>query len=47
VPTAVACGNLVKKLKVHADLHGFDTGKVAIAEAMIWASLLAALLKRP
>jgi DDE family transposase len=37
---------LFKELKSHANLHAFDTGKAAIAEAMIWASLLAALLKR-
>jgi hypothetical protein len=37
---------LFKEFKSHANLHAFDTGKAAIAEAMIWASLLAAILKR-
>lgn len=37
---------LFKEFKSHANLHAFDTGKAAIAEAMIWASVLAALLKR-
>jgi IS4 transposase len=37
---------LFKEFKSHANLHAFDTGKAAIAKAMIWASLLAALLKR-
>lgn len=35
-----------KEWKSHANLHGFDTSKVAIAEGLIWASLLAAILKR-
>jgi len=37
---------LFKEFKSHANLHAFDTAKAAIAEAMIWASVLAALLKR-
>jgi hypothetical protein len=37
---------LFKEWKSHANLHGFDTGKEAIAEGLIWASLLVALLKR-
>jgi hypothetical protein len=37
---------LFKEFKSHANLHAFDTTKAAIAEAMIWASLLAAILKR-
>jgi hypothetical protein len=37
---------LFKECKSHANLHAFDTTKAPIAEAMIWASLLAALLKR-
>jgi hypothetical protein len=32
---------LFKEFKSHANLHAFDTGKAAIAEVMIWASLLA------
>jgi hypothetical protein len=32
--------------KSHANLHGFDTSKAAIAEGLIWASLLAAIIKR-
>jgi hypothetical protein len=35
-----------KECKSHANLHAFDTTKAPIAETMIWASLLAALLKR-
>lgn len=37
---------LFKSWKSHANLHAFDTEKEAIAEALIWASLLAAALKR-
>jgi hypothetical protein len=37
---------LFKQWKSHANLHAFDTEKEAIAEALIWASLLAAALKR-
>jgi hypothetical protein len=37
---------LFKEWKSHANLHAFDTEKAAIAEALLWASLLAAALKR-
>jgi hypothetical protein len=37
---------LFKQWKSHANLHAFDTEKETIAEALIWASLLAAALKR-
>jgi hypothetical protein len=37
---------LFKEWKSHANLHKFDTKKEAIAEGMVWASLLAATLKR-
>ena len=37
---------LFKEWKSYANLHRFDTSKPAIAEAMIWASLIAATLKR-
>lgn len=37
---------LFKEWKSHANLHAFDTEKEAIAEALIWASLAAAALKR-
>ncbi|MEO8213648.1 MAG: transposase [Myxococcales bacterium] len=37
---------LFKEWKSHANLHKFDTSKAPIAEGMIWASLLAATLKR-
>jgi hypothetical protein len=37
---------LFKEWKSHANLHKFDTTKAPIAEGMIWASLLAATLKR-
>jgi hypothetical protein len=37
---------LFKEWKSHANLHRFDTAKSAIAEGLIWASLLAATLKR-
>lgn len=37
---------LFKEWKSHANLHRFDTGKSAIAEGLIWASILAATLKR-
>lgn len=32
--------------KSHANLHSFDTSKATIAEGLIWASLLAAIVKR-
>jgi hypothetical protein len=37
---------LFKEWKSHANLHKFDTAKASIAEGLIWASLLAATLKR-
>jgi hypothetical protein len=37
---------LFKECKSHANLHGFDTEKPAIAEGLIWASLLTVVLKR-
>jgi hypothetical protein len=37
---------LFKEWKSHANLHRFDTSKSAIAEGLIWASILAATLKR-
>lgn len=37
---------LFKEWKSHANLHKFNTGKAPIAEGLIWASLLAATLKR-
>jgi hypothetical protein len=37
---------LFKEWKSHANLHKFDTAKAPIAEGLIWASLLAAMLKR-
>lgn len=37
---------LFKEWKSHSNLHGFDTNKEPIAEGLIWASLLVALLKR-
>jgi hypothetical protein len=37
---------LFKEWKSHANLHKFDTSKPAIAEGMVWASLIAATLKR-
>jgi hypothetical protein len=37
---------LFKEWKSHSNLHGFDTSKEPIAEGLIWASLLVALLKR-
>jgi hypothetical protein len=37
---------LFKEWKSHANLHKFDTAKAPIAEGLIWASLLAATLKR-
>jgi hypothetical protein len=37
---------LFKEWKSHANLHKFDTGKSAIAEGLIWASILAATLTR-
>jgi len=37
---------LFKEWKSHANLHRFDTSKPQIAEGLIWASLLAALLSR-
>ena len=35
-----------KECKSHANLHGFDTELSAIAEGLIWASLLAVVLTR-
>jgi hypothetical protein len=35
-----------KECKSHANLHAFDTGKAEIAEGLIWASLLCAVVKR-
>jgi hypothetical protein len=35
-----------KEWKSYASLHKFDTGKPAIVEGLIWASLAAAILKR-
>lgn len=32
--------------KSHANLHKFDTGKAAIAEGLIWASILASVFQR-
>lgn len=37
---------LFREWKSYANLHRFDTSKAAIAEGLIWASLLAATLKR-
>lgn len=37
---------LFKEWKSHANLHKFDTSKPAIAEGMVWVSLIAATLKR-
>jgi len=37
---------LFKEWKSYANLHGFDTANDAIAEGLIWASILAATLKR-
>ncbi len=37
---------LFKEWKSRSNLHKFDTGKAPIAEGLIWASLLAATLKR-
>lgn len=37
---------LFKELKSYANLHKFATGKPAIAEGLMWASLAAAFLKR-
>jgi hypothetical protein len=37
---------LFKEWKSHANLHKFDTSKAPIAEGLIWASLIAATLKR-
>ena len=37
---------LFKEWKSYANLHAFDTEKEAIAEALIWASLAAATIKR-
>lgn len=37
---------LFKECKSHANLHRFDTEKPAIAEGLIWASLLVVVLKR-
>jgi IS4 transposase len=37
---------LFKECKSHANLHRFDTEKSAIAEGLIWASILVVVLKR-
>jgi hypothetical protein len=37
---------LFKECKSHANLHRFDTAKSAIAEGLIWASMLVVVLKR-
>jgi Transposase DDE domain len=37
---------LFKEWKSHANLHKFDSAKAPIAEGLIWASLLAATIKR-
>ena len=37
---------LFKEWKSSANLHAFDTEKEALAEALIWASLAAAAIKR-
>ena len=37
---------LFKEWKSYANLHKFDTSKTTIAEAMLWAGLIAATLKR-
>jgi hypothetical protein len=37
---------LFKEWKPHTNLHKFDTGKAPIAEGLIWASRLAATLRR-
>ena len=37
---------LFKECKSHANLHRFDTEKSAIAEGLVWASLLVVVLKR-
>jgi hypothetical protein len=37
---------LFKEWKSYANLHKFDTAKSSIAEGLIWASLLAATVKR-
>jgi hypothetical protein len=37
---------LFKECKWHANLHRFDTEKSAIAEGLIWASMLVVVLKR-
>jgi IS4 transposase len=37
---------LFKEWKSHANLHRFDTSKDPIAEGLVWASLLVAILKR-
>jgi DDE family transposase len=37
---------LFKECKSHANLHRFDTEKSAIAEGLIWASMLVVVLKR-
>lgn len=35
-----------KEWKSYAELHKFDTGKPAIAEGLIWASLASSIIKR-
>ena len=37
---------LFKEWKSYANLHKFDTGSEPVAEGLIWASILAATLKR-
>jgi hypothetical protein len=37
---------LFKEWKSHANLHKFDTSMPAIAQAMLWASLIVAIIKR-
>ena len=37
---------LFKEWKSYANLHAFDTAKVAIVEGLIWAAIAAAVLKR-
>jgi hypothetical protein len=37
---------LFKEWKSYANLHAFDTAKVAIVEGLMWAAIAAAALKR-
>ena len=39
-------GALCKEWKSYANLHAFDTAKVAIVEGLIWTAIAAAALKR-